>query len=272
MYDVCLGLIVKDDVRVLREWLAYHVVIGVQHFWIAINDVDPSDTFNMLQPFIHRGLVHAFHIEGFRKQRKAYNDILRLATGKTKWLGFLDSDEFIHLRHMDNLPQFMQQYELDDVAALAVRWRIFGSNWHRTIQASVLEAYTRRAEDDFPVNAHLKLLVRPSHVESMLCPHSTAVKEGYRMVDENLTTLPNATPLHQGTANLIRINHYFCRSVEDFARKIWRGRADFDQGDTSHYNWQRFIDHDMNNIPDKEILRHMPRVRSLVEEICGRSL
>jgi hypothetical protein len=271
MFDVSLGLIIKDDARVIREWLAYHTVIGVQHFWIACNDEDPSEFYAAVQPFAIRGLLHMFHMPGPRMQLPAYSRILNKARGRTKWLGFIDSDEFIHLRDSDDLPPFLRQYDRDDVAGLAVGWRIFGSNGHKVLQPSTMQAYTRRAHDNFVENEHLKVLVRPDRVDDMASPHHAGLRDGFRLVDERLNSVPGDVAAYNVPADRVRINHYYCRSEEDHARKMKRGRADSD--DIAHRRtWEFYSQLDRNEVADEEILRHVPKVRATLEKICGQSL
>lgn len=46
--------------RYLEEWLEYHMLIGVQHFFLMSNECDTDEAEAakaLLQPYIHRGVV-----------------------------------------------------------------------------------------------------------------------------------------------------------------------------------------------------------------------
>lgn len=46
--------VAKNEARYIQEWLAFHLVAGVEHFYIYLNDVEDR-TLEALQPFIEVG-------------------------------------------------------------------------------------------------------------------------------------------------------------------------------------------------------------------------
>lgn len=77
-YDVGVLAIFKGEARYLAEWLDYHTLIGVQHFWLATNDCEDEAPANAsLAPYIAAGRVTLIRTyvcaRGF--QREAYNRV-----------------------------------------------------------------------------------------------------------------------------------------------------------------------------------------------------
>ena len=55
-YEVSLCLIFKDEGRFLKEWLDYHLTIGIDHFYLYDNN-STDDYKPVVQPYIDRGVV-----------------------------------------------------------------------------------------------------------------------------------------------------------------------------------------------------------------------
>lgn len=55
-YRISLCLIFKNEAPFLKEWLDYHLTVGIDHFYLYNNNSD--DNFkDILQPYIEKGLV-----------------------------------------------------------------------------------------------------------------------------------------------------------------------------------------------------------------------
>jgi hypothetical protein len=77
-FDVGVLAIFKGEALYLAEWLEYHLLIGVQHFWLASNDcLDEAASNATLLPYVQAGIVtldRRFLCDQ-RFQRRAYNTI-----------------------------------------------------------------------------------------------------------------------------------------------------------------------------------------------------
>jgi glycosyltransferase involved in cell wall biosynthesis len=99
MKDIAFCAIIKNEARYLDEWLAYHYLIGVEHFYIT-DDNSTDNIKSVLQKWIKAGLVTYMKMDELLKTNparktlceRAYCDIL-----KNKWknLGFFGVDEFL---------------------------------------------------------------------------------------------------------------------------------------------------------------------------------
>ena len=55
-YRVSLCLIFKNEAPFLKEWLDYHLTVGVEHFYLYNNSSD-DDFKRVLEPYIKKGTV-----------------------------------------------------------------------------------------------------------------------------------------------------------------------------------------------------------------------
>ena len=230
MHYLTLVAIAKDETRNLREWLVYHALLGVEAFVIYDNEsaVPIRET---LAPFLREGFLKVVEISGPNMQLKAYDHALREFGPDTRWMGFIDLDEFIVPQTTDDLRHFLVDYEAH--AALAVNWVTYGSSGHVKRPLGLqIESYTKRLALSDPANFHIKSIVKPACTLHATSPHSFAYGPGCRAV--NPAGVPVASAFSPTCVEAIRINHYFFRSREDFEEKIRRGRADTNAPEMRH--------------------------------------
>src|SRR3990167_8100270 len=107
-YQLCIGAMFRTEARWMKEWIEYHRIIGVEHFYLYSND--SADIFEeALAPYIEQGIVDlvswkrgevqvivsADQPDWYVYQGAAYADCVKRALHKTKWLAIIDLDEFI---------------------------------------------------------------------------------------------------------------------------------------------------------------------------------
>ena len=219
--------IIKDESIYIREWIEYHLILGVDHFYLYDNESN-DNLHEIIKPYIEKGIVTYIFCPGQAKQIPAYNDAIVRFKENNHWMAFIDADEFIIINSnlKQNLPQFMNSYDNYDL--LGVNWCMFDFNNHEHTPTNgyIISNYTRCfADDDHSINRHIKCIVKPSKVKICINPHYLYMKSKEKCVDEDFNTIkpPFTNHVHM---KKIRINHYFSNSKEEFSKKISRGKAD----------------------------------------------
>lgn len=217
---VCLRF--RDEARFLEEWLDYHLAAGVDHFFLY-NNFSADEYQEILQPYQERKVVTLIDWPCIPASPTAEQDCLARTRGRFRWVGFIDADEFVVVRDGRSLSAFLDEF--CDAPGVALHWYYFGSNGHdRRPEDWVIRAYTRR---DAHPNHHFKVFVRPD--EAIRCRNShnfyysrarCAIREDGRRVFGSL-----ASP---ATAARAWINHYYCKSLQDYMEKAAR-RSTLDQ-------------------------------------------
>ncbi len=227
-----LCLICKDENDYLPEWLDYHILMGVERFYIYDNESQVS-LRETLKDYIERGWVVVVDIPGRARQLYAYDHCLQTFGPNTFWLGFIDTDEFLVPKSTLDLKELLKEYE--QYGGLAVSSLFFGSNGHKTRPAvGQIAGYTRRTHTTFKENELIKCIIRPAVALLPNSPHDFTFQESSWCVNEKLLRVDG-----QRFANCtekIQINHYYCRSKEEIDQKILRGRGD----DFSTWSCARF--------------------------------
>jgi tetratricopeptide (TPR) repeat protein len=247
-----LCLICKDENDYLSEWLDYHILMGVDRFYIYDNESQVS-LRETLKDYIERGWVAVMDIPGKAMQLYAYDHCLQTFGTQTFWLGFIDTDEFFVPKTSCDLKELLRGYE--EYAGLAVNMLFFGSSGYVTRPAvGQIAAYTRRTHTTYKDNEQVKSIVQPGRVLMPNSPHDFTFKEGAWCVNEGFLRVdyqrfPNHT-------DKIQLNHYFCRSQNEVNEKLRRGNS----GDIP---WARRLFEVVNRLAtceDTSILQNLERL------------
>lgn len=120
-YYVSLCCIVKDEDDYLEEWISYHRRIGVEKFYIYDNE-SKIPIASTLAKLIEEKVVVVTDISGSAVQCEAYKLCLRKHGRKSRWMGFIDLDEFIVPKSTSgNLRLFLKDYE--QYGAVGINWQ-----------------------------------------------------------------------------------------------------------------------------------------------------
>ena len=140
-YGVSLYLIFKDEAPFLKEWIDYHKLIGVAHFYLYNND--SADNFReVLSPYIEQGLVTLIDFPSRNMQISSYKDCYKRFRGETNWLCSLDADEFICMTEKRDIHEWLKDY--DKYPAVVMNFLHFGTGGRLKHDFSrlVIEQYT----------------------------------------------------------------------------------------------------------------------------------
>lgn len=235
--------IIKNEGPYLREWIEFHRLVGVQRFYLYLNDCS-DNTFEVLRPYLEEGLVETVEFNGDKMQIPAYDDCIERHFRDVEWLAFIDLDEFIVPQAGRSLVEYLSSLKASCRQVL-LKWLFFGSNGQERRESGlVIERFTRRGgwQGEW---WQTKGIVRPRFVyEIGVHQHRVAGK----------TTVADMTEF--------RIHHYFCKSWEEYALRAPRGDVFWgnDRGCVK-YSREFFNSRDLNDVEDLSALEFLPEVR-----------
>lgn len=125
-YRVCICAIFKNEAPYLQEWIEYNHIVGVDHFYLYNNNSE-DDYMTILQPYIEKGLITLIDWPFNHKQMEAYIDGIRRFAKDTKWMGFIDIDEFIVPKSTDSIYDFLKKFEKKR-GAVNIYWKLYGTS------------------------------------------------------------------------------------------------------------------------------------------------
>ncbi len=224
---VSIVAIFKDEPDIL-EWIEYHILIGVERFYLYDNESDEK-YYKMLQPYIDLGIVVYKKIYGKCLQIPAYQDAIYRYKNETEWMAIIDLDEYIVPVEKDNLKDFLKDYE--QYPAIVANWVMFDSNGliERNPAKTVIESFTSVYRNyNTLINCTIKSIVKPTKVRYINSVHACIYKNNELAVNENFEKIAGGSYFYTKSNSIkkIRINHYHCKSRKEYIEKIHKGFAD----------------------------------------------
>ena len=271
MKTIALCIICKDENEDLKENIDYHTLLGVDHF-IIYDDGSKNPLSEDFKNYKNVTVNPWSSKDPHRYQQRCYESCVKQYKNDYKWIGFIDTDEFIVIKNdIMDIKEFLIPYE--KYGGLGIQWKCFGSSGHIKRQKSTIKSYihARPNKED----RHIKSIVNPRVVIRTNDPHSFRFKEGYFCVNENEERIigpfnkPSVTKFSDFqiknkpfiiTRNKIQLNHYVTRSEEDFKLKAQRGDVNC-RPRTSRFTtkyWEQF----QNGEKDTTILDFIKKIKN----------
>lgn len=269
-YYLSICAIFQDEELYLKEWIEFHHLLGVEHFYLYNND--SQDNYqNVLSPYISKGIVELIDWPSPEKgknwmpeQKKAYEHCLKKCEEVSAWLAIIDVDEFIVPVIAPDLTSFLQAYDhRPEIGAIKINWQLYGTAWVASlaknqllIESLMLKAPTNYHSSTVPHNEVIKCIVRPQAVKHYRI-HEGDLKEGYFALPEGGNKRFQKVQIDQ-----IRINHYWTRTEDFFYDvKIGRRLRCHNKEYLSSMEQKRF---DLNQVEDRIMERFIPQMQKIM--------
>jgi hypothetical protein len=243
----------------MKEWIEYHKIIGVQHFYMYDNCSD-DDYRVILEPYISNGEVSLVDWPYAQSQLQAYRNCIDTYGKESQWLGFIDLDEFIVPIKCDFLKNFKKR------GSVLIHWKIFGSSGivDRDVKGLVTEDFQMCWPKYSDVgkcflNTNYKLLDdKKNHIfhHFLWTEHNGKVFPPVNIFDQF------CYPDMQIKGNKkfpIQINHYVTKSYGEYQKKMSKTDVFFEK---NPHTDQMFLYHDEKcNSTDDAISKYINELK-----------
>jgi len=263
-YNLCITAIFQNEAPYLKEWIEFHKLVGVQHFYL-FNNLSTDEYEKVLQPYIDSGEVELFQVpvtcktgeEFYALQDRIYTRAIRKSRKQTTWLAILDLDEFLFAVHEDNVANFLNK-NFKEYAGVRVNWQMYGTSNVASIPEGklMIEQLVNRARDRHPQHFYYKSIVRPECVFRGGI-HASVYKPTFievNAIKQRMTDLKNGIHVKE-----IRINHYTTRD-EAYYNSIKLPRLLARDKSLSKPLLDKYKN-ELSEVYDTTILRFVPKLR-----------
>ncbi len=260
-YNFSVCAVFKNEAPYLKEWIEYHQLIGVDHFFLYDNG--SVDGFRkVLSPYLKKKIVTLIHWPDhlgplasgdatwpLSTQLSAYENALKWASlNKTKWLLFLDIDEFLVAPKQENLKEILEKY--DAYPGITLTTEFYDASHSMTLPGRklVIEATELIA----PPEPCLYKAVKKTILKPALCtafiwpPYECLFKKGTKAV--------------QVQERLLRINQYenrmLFKKIDQIKKKLPLNPANLLDEEKAQYLKAGFTLED----PERAIYRYVPNL------------
>lgn len=255
-HEVAIVAIAKNEGLYIKEWIEYHRLLGITKIYFYDNCSEDRTT-EILKPYEESGIVEYQLIEGRGKQLEVYNDAIEKHKFECRYIAFIDLDEYIMPeKPYEKIPEVIQRVlsVRKNACGVAVNWCVYGNSGHESRPNGLItESYIDRAKETWPINHQIKTVCNPRMVNKYVSPHYPQYRLGAISVDSTGKRRSKGWFCRDLTFKNIRLNHYYCKSVEDFRIKASRGFGDRSGG---VYTMRKYEDMNRNDVHDESMLAY----------------
>jgi len=259
---VCIAKLEKDYIV---EFVKYHLHLGFEKIYLYDNEDVP--TYNeILKDFGDRVIVN--HLPGKSNLILPQYEALQkftwdyMPSQDITHVAHIDIDEFIVLKKHKNIKDFIKEFIFDGengimCGGIAINWRFFGNNDHvEKTEEPLTIRFTKRQKNG---NLHVKTLYNKQFYAYYSNPHNIGVNNNDYPIRSTTGEIIDGPFNENMDFSVIQLNHYKCKTWEEYKYIRSRGRADrydnpnYEQGEASlfeeftHFNFNEEEDLDACN-------------------------
>ncbi|MBF2734963.1 MAG: glycosyltransferase family 92 protein [Betaproteobacteria bacterium AqS2] len=226
---LALALVCRNAAAYIDEWLSFHELAGVRHFYVYDNRSDDGTAAAALRRraggtcvSVHPWIIRPA-AEGSWHQRKFHVSTQELAYCHAvlnygplhRWMAFIDIDEFlVPMKHL-TLPEALAQLPASNIS---LPWFNFGHCGHETMpDAPVVHSYRRRHQLAADERVHVKCVMRTDRIATVGLHLFETTDMGEATVNDRGKRISRGGELsgEDVTNELIQLNHYRTKSIAE---------------------------------------------------------
>lgn len=272
-YHISICIMFKDEALYLKEWIEYHHMIGIDHFYLYDNN-STDDYEKVIEPYVKKGWITLIKWTKQHAQVEGYEDCIRRFQSESDWIGFIDVDEFIVPVEEESFVRFLDRFS--NRPAVLIYWRFFGSGGmiSRDRSRLVIEDFVVASKKIYSkgkcfFNSDYKYLENPERNKSMF--HFLWTEVGGRPVPPvdifDKTTVNDWFWCRRERKIPVQLNHYAVKSLEEHRDKDKKGDVYYDHpthGDDTFFQRERRC-----SAPDYHVYKYLTELKNQMHFDAG---
>lgn len=264
-YRVSICAIFKDEAEYLKEWIEFHYLAGVEHFYLY-NNFSRDDYKEVLSPYIERGWVTLIEWPVPQGQIEAYKHCFERFGAESLWIGMIDLDEFVVPISCDSVYDFLRWYDRK-YGSVLVYWKNFGTGgkllrdiknglvtedftvcWRKHMDVGkcfVNTNFENAFEESGPMHHEAWTKYRGKKYPPINCFNHISIFQKYNVTD--------------GRPMPIQINHYLVKSYNEMIHKLGKGDVFFKENSYKQYYLMKYEEH--NTSVDFSAYKYLLRLK-----------
>ena len=274
-YNLAVATIFRNSEPYLKEWLEFHIMMGIEHFYLYDNNSTDSP-LTVVEPYIKSGYVTyakwpSFSYTNWKYDKVSYSQLSAMKHAietyrcENKWIALIDDDEFLFpLDQNKKIIDILADYE--NYGSLALGWSRFGSSGHLVPPDDlVINSYFQRQGHFY---RNWKHILQVKTFKSMKNIHDFFFHDGYWSVDEDYWPIMWFTPRwFPKKANKLRLYHYHTKSKYDWWLRVTkRGQPN---GVPWRHKMESFEVENEGSFEDRTIVRYVPALCKQMGITCN---
>lgn len=253
-----LVAVAKLEDNYLEEWVQYYLHIGFDMIYLYENNKEPKYA-ELLKEYSKVKVIH-FPSDGTPTRSTQYYVLEDFCTNYKDlytWMAHFDLDEFLVLKKHKTIQEFCQEYLGNEEGGIVVPWVHFGDNGRETYSPEpVTFRFTKREDLNESKTVFIKSIVCTSCIDLYIDWHIPKLKKGSMKTTNG--ELLNKRETELKVIDVVQLNHYFCKTKEEFKLKRIRGEvgvpsthpSKFGKDERGRYHITMFFRYNKNVIED----------------------
>lgn len=267
-YYISICSIFKNEAKYFEEWLEYHMMIGVEHFYLY-NNFSEDNYLEILAPYVEKGIVTLIEWPIAQGQLSAYDNCYTNFKEESQWICFLDLDEFICMYDELNIKNWLKKYI--NYPSIVVYWKMFGTSGKINREKElVIEEFNISWEKLLDIG---KVFFNTNFIMKKNNVHSVETEINFWGIKLKIPNINEFKRVIKGGINrasikkefTIQINHYWSRTFSEYINnKMKRGDVFFNY---QRINLEYFYLHEIKNKScDYKIYRFLIKLKEQILE------
>ena len=228
---VCICTIGKEENRYVREWVEHYEKYGVDKIYLYDNnDLNGEHFESVIDDYVQKKFIKILNWRGKRKFiYKAMNDCYNKNSHYYDWLIFYELDEFIHLHNHESIKEFLNKKKFDKCEIVYLNLLVHNDNNQLFYQnLSLFERFPNIVPMSVEKNLQVKMIIKgginnlkiKTTAESYLTNKRKVLKTCDRL---GKFMVPKEFSTNNTDYKFYYVDHFFCKSTEEFTNKLNRG-------------------------------------------------
>jgi len=241
MEEICIVAIAKGEGNYIAEFVDYHLALGFDHIIIYDNESTP-----VYQDLLTRTKSHVMsrtHIVHFPRteemtigvQYHALSHFVAHFMERYTHVLHIDIDEFVVLKRHTDIKAFIRDWisENPDCAGVGFNTKIFGDGFLPSPfpddgGSGDFSQVGRFVRCQTGLDPLIKTLFRTEKFQGFRTVHDIRSKYKNHVISADASKSKLNGPMHVTSDDSVaHLNHYKCKTWNEFRRAWWRGRADY---------------------------------------------
>ena len=227
---ICLCTPIKNENRYIREFATFYKKYGIDKIFLYDNnDINGEKIEPIILDYLNKGFIKIINWRG--KKNSLYpimNDCYKKNFNNYDWIIFYEVDEYIHLKNFNNIKLYLNQRKFNNCQKIHLNWVYHTDNNlinydNRTLRERFPEVEPKARNNITNSNAIVKTILK-GHIPNIKIDNVhrlTKKLKGCNGFGES--QIINGIKSIGADYSNYYIDHYFCKSLEEFAQKLNRG-------------------------------------------------
>jgi Glycosyltransferase family 92 len=232
--------ILSDVTNNLDEWIAYHRLVGVEHFFIYGRESYLKD---QCLEMVASGVVTLYYVEAIAIHAAARNQCLKISGERTTWMAFINCNEYIVPKQVDSLVPILKRYDIyGGLAANCISFSGKRGKFQSSFDGLLMENCSSCAShQDDPMNTYVRCIVQPAKTRSIAYDMNVMTyKSPFYCVNESFELVDSAFNLPVTNA-IIQINRFTLENEREKEEEKEKEKENEKENIVYKCNMQRFF-------------------------------